>query len=287
MTINVDTAVSAPEDYQHLIYEVDEEHIAWVTLDRPAKYNAMNRALIAELRAGLLRADADPDVNVIVIKGNGRGFCGGHDLTEDAGDDELRLDPYAYRQHYFTEYKDYLTPWEISKPVVASVHGAAIGKGFELTMMADISIVTSDTELGYAEVRHGIAGFLMFLPWLVGMKAAKDLLLTGRKVSAAECKELGLVTQVVEPDELAAETKRVATIMARIPSGMQRIHKQYLNRVYDAQGLQSAVADYLEVEMFMSVLPTPEYAKFIDVTSERGLRAAIDDGEARFAGLDR
>lgn len=286
MTISTETISPDSTEYEHLIYEVDDEHVAWVTLDRPEKYNAMNRRLIAELRAGLQRADADPDVNVIVIRGNGKGFCAGHDLTEDAADDELRGDPYAFRAHYFKEYNEWMTPWQVTKPVIASVHGAAIGKGFELTLMCDISIVTSETSLGYAEVRHGISGFCMFLPWLVGMKAAKDLLLTGRKVPADECKQMGLVTQVVEADELEAETKRVATLMARLPKEMQRVHKMYLNRIYDMQGLQTGLQDYLEVQMFMSLLPTPEYAEFSDITSERGLRAALANGEARFEGLD-
>lgn len=287
MTISIESISARTTEYEHLIYEVDEEHIAWVTLDRPEKFNAMNERLIAELRAGLQRAEADPDVNVVVIRGNGRGFCGGHDLAEDAADLDLREDPYAYRQHYIAQYIEYTTPWQISKPVIASVHGTAIGKGFELTLMSDITILSSETKLGYGEVRHGIAGHCMFLPWVVGMKAAKDLLLTGRMVPAHEAKQMGLVTHVVEPDELAAETKRVATMMARIPREMQRIHKQHLNRVYDMQGLQTGLQDYLEVMTYLSVLPTPEYARFDGIVAKDGLRTALADGEARFKGLDR
>lgn len=74
-------------EYKHLLYEVDAERICWLTLNRPNKINAMNERLLAELRAALLRADHDDDVNVIVIRGAGRGFCAGHDLEEDTSDD--------------------------------------------------------------------------------------------------------------------------------------------------------------------------------------------------------
>ena len=83
-------------DYRHLIYEVDKEHVCWLTLNRPEKLNAMNLQLIAELQAGLLRADRDEDVNVVVIRGAGRGFCAGHDLDEDAAEERSSI--YEYRR---------------------------------------------------------------------------------------------------------------------------------------------------------------------------------------------
>ena len=137
----------------------------------------MNLQLIAELQAGLLRADADQAVNVIVIRGAGRGFCAGHDLDEDAAEDRSSI--YEYRAHYFQQFEEFTTPWRITKPVIASVHRYAIGKGFELSLCCDVTIVTDDTRLGYNEVRYGVSGHCMFLPWLVNMKTAKDLLLTG------------------------------------------------------------------------------------------------------------
>ncbi len=271
-------------NYEHLIYEVDEEHICWLTLNRPQKLNAMNLVLIGELHAGLLQADADDNVNVIVIRGAGRGFCAGHDLDEDAAEDRSSI--YEYRAHYIQQFDEFTTPWRVTKPVIASVHKFAIGKGFELSLFCDITIVTDDTRLGYNEVRYGVSGHCMLLPWLVNMKTAKDLLLTGRELSAMEAKEMGLVTEVVSNDLLAETTRRKATLIARMPREMQRMHKMYLNRVYELQGMRTATDYYLEQVAIMGAQPVPEYAEFSKMTKAEGLRAALDHANARYAGLD-
>lgn len=276
--------VAEAAHYDHLIYKVDAEKVCWLTLNRPEKLNAMNLKLIAELQDGLLRADRDDDVNVIVVRGAGRGFCAGHDLDEDAAEDRSSI--YEYRAHYFQQFDEFTTPWRISKPVIASIHKYAIGKGFEFSLFCDVSIVTTDTRMGYNEVRYGVSGHCMFLPWLVNMKTAKDLLLTGRELDAQEAKTLGLVTDVVEPEALADATRKKATLMARLPREMQRMHKMYLNRVYEIQGLRSATDYYLEQVAIMGAHPVPEYAEFSKMTAEKGLRAALDHANARYEELD-
>lgn len=271
-------------EYTHLIYEVDADKICWLTLNRPEKLNAMNLRLIGELQAGLERADADDDVNVIVIQGAGRAFCAGHDLDEDAAED--RTSVYAYRAHYFKQFDEFTTPWRITKPVIASVNSIAIGKGFELSLFCDITIASDDTRIGYNEVRYGISGHCMFLPWLVNMKTAKDLLLTGRELTAHEAKELGLVTEVVPLDRLKETTHKKALLMARMPREMQRMHKMYLNRVYEMQGLRTATDYYLEQVAILGANPAPEYEAFSKSTLEKGLKAALADANARYEGLD-
>ncbi|CDX37054.1 Enoyl-CoA hydratase/isomerase [Mesorhizobium sp. ORS 3359] len=271
-------------EYEHLLYEVDQEHVCWLTLNRPKSMNSMNERLLAELRAALLRADFDNNIHVVVIRGAGRGFCAGHDLYEDANDDRSSI--YGYRMKYFRQFDQFTTPWTISKPVIASVHKFAIGKGFELALFCDITIASSDTKIGYNEVRYGISGHCMFMPWLVNMKNAKDLLLTGRDVSAEEAKEMGLITEVVPPEDLHEATRRKATLMARMPLEMQRMHKMYLNRVYELQGLKTATDYYIELMGPLGVLPVSEYAEFTKMTTEKGLRAALDHAQARYEGLD-
>ncbi|CDX37097.1 Enoyl-CoA hydratase/isomerase [Mesorhizobium sp. ORS 3359] len=267
--------------YEHLIYDVIEQ-VCWLTLNRPEKINAMNERLLAELRAALLRADDDDNVNVIVIRGAGRGFCAGHDLEEGPPSDE-GLSMYEYRLKYIRQFEQFTTPWHVSKPVIASAHKFAIGKGFELSLFCDVSIVTSDIRMGYGMLRYGIAGHCMFMPWLVSMKAAKELLLTGREVSGKEAKELGLATEVVVPEQLHEATRRKAMLMARMPRDMQRLHKMYLNRVYEMQGLKSAADYYLELVAIAGMLP--EYAEFTKLTADKGLKGALYEMRARYEGL--
>lgn len=272
------------EHFNDVLYEVDDEHICWITLNRPAKLNAVGARMAGELGVAMETADRDPDVNVIVLRGAGRGFCSGHDLTEDAADDFATV--YDYRNAYAWQNEAFTAPWRIGTPVISSIHYVAIGKGFELALMTDVTIITSDCRLGYREARYGIASMNMILPYVVGMKAAKDLLLTGREVDAHEALAMGLVTRVVEPDELEDVTLRTARIMARMPQQMQRAHKQYLNRVYELQGLKTAADYYQDLMTLMSFNPVPEYEAFQQRTNEHGLKVALEWAQARFEGLD-
>lgn len=270
--------------YEHLLYEIDDEHICWVTLNRPECINAFNTRLCQEMSQALEAADRDDNVHVVVLRGAGKGFYSGHDLKEDADDDFPSI--YAYRNHYLQQQHEFTAPWRISKPVIASVHYCAIGKGFEIATLCDITIVTDDTRLGYKEMRYGISGFHMILPWLVNMKTARDLLLTGRELGALEAKALGLVTEVVEPGKLDAATLQKARLVASLPTEMQRIHKHYVNHVYDLMGHSSAVNWYNDLMTMMSFCPTEVYQKFSEITLEKGLKAALAETNAAYDGLD-
>lgn len=270
--------------YEHLLYEVDDEHICWITLNRPEKLNAFNTRLCQEVSLALESADRDEQVHVVVLRGAGKGFSSGHDLTEDAEDEFASI--YAYRAHYRQQQHEFTAPWRISKPVIASVHYCAIGKGFEIAIMCDITIVTDDTRLGYKEMRYGISGFHMILPWLVNMKTARDLMLTGREVGAREAKEIGLVTEVVAAADLEAVTLQKARLIAALPTEMQRIHKQYINQVYDLQGHNSAVTWYQDLMTMMSYCPTPVYQDFTATTLESGLKAALAKANRNYDGLE-
>ena len=271
-------------NYEHLLYEVDDEHICRVTLNRPECINAFNSRLCGELSAALEAADRDDDVHVVVLRGAGKGFSSGHDLKEDADDDFPSI--YAYRNHYLQQQHEFTAPWRISKPVIASVHYCAIGKGFEIAILCDITIVTEDTRLGYKEMRYGISGFHMILPWLVNMKNARDLIFTGREVSAFEAKDMGLVTEVVPPDELEAATLKKARLVAAMPNEMQRIHKHYVNHIYDQMGRSNAVNWYNDLMSMMSFCPVEVYQDFSRITLEKGLKAALAETNAKYDGLD-
>ena len=271
-------------NYEHLLYEVDDENICWVTLNRPECINAFNTRLCQEVSAALEAADRDDKVHVVVLRGAGKGFSSGHDLKEDADDDFPSI--YAYRNHYLQQQHEFTAPWRISKPVIASVHYCAIGKGFEIATLCDITIITDDTRLGYKELRYGISGFHMILPWLVNMKTARDLMLTGRELGAQEAKEIGLVTEVVKTDELTAATLKKARLVAAMPTEMQRIHKHYVNHVYDLMGHSSAVSWYNDLMTMMSFCPAEVYQKFSETTLEKGLKTALAETNSLYEGLD-
>jgi enoyl-CoA hydratase/carnithine racemase len=272
------------ETYEHILYEVDEEHICWLTFNRPEVLNAFNIRLTREFCNALERADRDENVNAIVIRGAGKGFCAGHDLKEDAEDSFSSI--YQYRAHYLRQQVEFTAAWRISTPVIASVHYCAIGKGFELALFSDITIVTDNTRFGYTEMRHGISGMNLVLPYLVHMKDAKMLMLTGRAVTAHEAKTMGLVTEVVPTEQLEERTLKIAKLVARMPRDSQRVHKQFLNRVYELQGLKSATDMYHDLFAILGYCPVDAYQRMSDVTRKKGLRTALAEANARFDDLD-
>lgn len=270
-------------DYQHLIYQVTGK-ICTITLNRPEVLNAVNSLLCSEISRALHAADRDPAVNVIVIKGAGRAFCAGHDLKQDANEPR---EIYAYYEHYKAEFEEFTTVWRITTPVIASVHGYCIGKGFEIAMMADVAIVSDEVKLGLGEMRYGIPAITLTIPWKMGMNDAKEMVLTGLDIDAREAKARGMITTVCSSDQLAAVTDKVARRMALMPRDMQKMHKAYLNRVYDRMGFWQANKDYLEVLAMLGTQPVPEYRRFSETTQAKGLKAALYEANAPFDELEK
>jgi enoyl-CoA hydratase/carnithine racemase len=269
--------------YQHILYDI-EEKICTLTLNRPEKLNAFNSRQIEEFAHALERADRDDAVNVVVVTGAGRAFCAGHDLEEDAEDDHSSI--YSYRRHYIRDMQKFTKPLHIAKPVIASVRKYAIGQGFELATICDITIVTDDTQLGYNELRYGLSAGALYLPWLVNMKQCKELLFTGREITAHEAKEMGLVTKVVPPDQLEAETLKMARLVAALPPDIQQMHKTFVNYVYELMGMQNGINYYSEMVAILTAQPVPEYKKLSADTVKHGLKKALSRAKKRYKDLE-
>ena len=268
--------------YEHLLYQVRRK-ICTITLNRPEVLNAVNSKLCSEVSEALHAADRDESVNVIVLKGAGRAFCSGHDLKQDA---EEPREIYAYYEHYKAEFDEFTTIWQITTPVIASVHGYCIGKGFEYAMMADIAIVSEEVMLGLGEMRYGIPAITLTMPWKMGMNDAKEMVLGGIDIPAAEAKKRGMITTVCKREDLEKVTEKTARRLALMPRNMQKMHKAYLNRVYDRMGFWQANKDYLEVLAILGTQTVPEYEKFSKTTQEKGLRAALAEANAPFDALE-
>ncbi|WP_410578264.1 enoyl-CoA hydratase-related protein [Amycolatopsis sp. lyj-108] len=183
-----------------------EDRIATITLDRPAARNGYTIRMADELPKSFAAADADEDVRVVVINANGKDFCVGMDLTE-GGDDFTAADwvePASRATRPLTK---------LNKPVIAAVHGAAVGVGSTLILPADIRIAASDARFGFVFARRGLfpeGGSTWFLPRIVGLARAQEWMLTGRLIPAAEAVAAGLVSQVVEPEALLDKTYEIA-----------------------------------------------------------------------------
>ena len=196
--------------------------IAAITLNRPQVLNALNAALLAELELAVETLAADPEIRVILLAGAGpKAFAAGADIGELAGLDEAAGRAYAERgQAIFRRIET------LGKPVIACVHGFALGGGCELAMACTFRLASEDAKLGQPEVKLGvIAGFggTQRLPRLVGRGEAMKLLLTGATIGANEALRIGLVSEVVPWGELMARAEALATEIAlQAPVALQR-----------------------------------------------------------------
>src|SRR5437870_2001815 len=206
--------------YTEILLEVSEG-VALVTLNRPERLNAYTPTMGHELAEAFAACDADDAVRAIVVTGAGRAFCAGADL----GRGGERFDREAAVEYRATPpdrpwEKPWraIAPWDVRKPIIAAINGAAVGVGATLPMQWDIRIAAESARIGFVFVRRGVVPEALStwtLPRLVGMARAAELLLTGRILSAREALEWGLVSRVVADAELLATARALASEIAR------------------------------------------------------------------------
>ena len=247
-------------DHADVLYEV-EERVATITLNRPERLNALSGDLTAGLAEYVERASADDGVRVVVITGAGRGFCSGMDLQSgrtiadrDVSDD--RPPSVADRRYNLRGVQRIgRAVAQLHKPYLAAVNGAAAGAGMDLASMADIRVAARSAKFTQAYSRNGIIpgnGGCYFLPRIVGMAKALELLWTSRTFGSEEALALGYVSRVIEDDQLQADTRAFAgELAAGAPVSLQFIKQlAYRSQQVDfdtalnmAQWMQAIAAD--------------------------------------------
>ena len=249
-------------------------------LDRPQKLNALNGALVHALMDALDAAEADPDVRVIVLEGAGRAFCSGYDLTEEAGSEIGG--PVVWRELLAADVAATLRFLDSPKPVIAQIHGYALAGGLELAMACDLIVAAGGTMLGEPEIRYGSAPVTLLMPFLIGQKRTRELLLTGDLIDAEKAERIGLVNRVVPADELSAEVDRWADRLARTPPEVMGPTKRMLNRAMDAAGFRLAVEAGLDLGAIINAADTPEQREWDEIVRRDGLKAALAWRDRRY-----
>ncbi len=251
-----------------------------LTLNRPAKLNALSGPLIAALMSALDAAIADPEVRVIVLDGAGRAFSAGYDLAEEV---EGGVDgPVQWRALLAADVAATLRILDCPKPVIASIHGYALAGGLEIAMACDLVVAAEGTKLGEPEIRYGSAPVTLLMPYLIGQKKTRELLLTGDLIDAGEAERIGLVNRVVPADRRAAEVDALADRLARTPPEVMGPTKLMLNRAMDAAGFRMAVEAGLDLGAIVNAAGTPEQREWDEIVRRDGLKAALAWRDRRY-----
>jgi crotonobetainyl-CoA hydratase len=222
--------------YEHI--RVDREgHVTIITLNRPDVMNALHSPAHFEMHEALDAFAADPEQWVGIITGAGeRAFSAGNDLKHQATGGEMRSPP--------TGFAGLTSRFDLNKPLIAAVNGVAMGGGFEIALACDIIVAAEGAVFALPEPRVGLAalaGGLHRLPRAIGVKRAMGMILTGRRVSAAEGAELGFVNEVVPAAELMAAARRWAGQIAELSPMSIRASKEAVFKGLDEPTLEAAI----------------------------------------------
>ena len=240
-----------------LLFEV-ENNIATITLNRPERMNAFSEEMILNWIQALEKVRDDDDIRVVIVKGNGKAFCAGGDIkamTAGKGffesQDDITSTAMARKNSLWKRVQRVpLLLEEIDKPVIAQMHGFAMGAGLDMGLMCDIRIAAESAKFSESYVNVGIVpgdGGAYFLPRLVGIDQALDMLWTARVLGAQEAKEKGLVTFVVPDEELDQFVQEYAEKLANGPKDVIRIIKR---AVYQSRDMSlRASLDYISSKM--------------------------------------
>ena len=272
--------------YQFIEYQTSDG-IGRVRLNRPEKLNALSRGLQDELVDCMERADDDPEVRVMTLRGNGRAFCAGYDITPPATP-EAQATAQAQRDNIRADiHRMKRTPntmnsiLNLSKPVIVGVHGYCIAGGTDLAMHCDIVIAADDAQIGFPPVRSMGTPPTHMWTYMVGPQWAKWFLLTGESVSGSRAEELGLVWKSVPAEGLDAAVEDLARTMARIPWELLAANKSIVNKAMDLMG--RSTLQHIAAETDAIAHQAPIVKEFNRMAQEEGLKAALDwrDGPFR------
>jgi enoyl-CoA hydratase/carnithine racemase len=256
-------------NYQTLLYGVDGG-IATITLNRPARLNAFNAEMGAEIVAAVREAEQDDNVRVLLLTGAGdRAFCAGADLGGFASNIKEREQGGSRREERGGMLAFPALMRALSKPSIVAINGYALGVGATMTLPCDIRIAAENARIGFIFPRVGVApelGSTYLLPRLIGAARAAEMFLTGRQYTANECLAMGLVSQVVPQNALVTKAQEIASeIMQGSPTSLS------LTRRGVYLGLSSTLESAMEFEMFAleRCYSSPEHKEYVTAFMEK------------------
>ena len=233
---------------EHIIVDSPLAGVSRITLNRPESRNALNNTLRGEIYGTLEANDNDDSIRVTIIRGAGKAFCAGYDLKSDtsaerpfhtAGGDG------SWARHVV---EGAFRVWDLAKPVLAQVHGYCLAGGTELATSCDLVYIAEDAKVGYPVVRSMSPPDNQFFPWVVGMRNAMEMMLTGDAISGEEAVQYGFANRAFPIESLEEEVLRVAEKIAKIPTDLEQMNKRAVHRQMELMGMRAAIRQGTEIQ---------------------------------------
>ncbi|MDO8211682.1 crotonase/enoyl-CoA hydratase family protein [Conexibacter sp. CPCC 206217] len=288
------------------------DRVGRITLDRPARGNGLTPLLLHELQATVEQADLDPAVHVIVLAGNGKGFCGGYDLVEAAEgevgvgvensqfstpgsptepatiarnhDPSRAWDPMVDHAMMSRNVRAFMSLFNTTTPVVCKVHGFCVAGGTDLALCSDLLVIAADAKIGYPPARVWGSPTTALWAQRIGAQRAKRLLFTGDCLSGSEALEWGLAIEAPPAADLNARTEALVERIARMPRNQLAMMKLLINQQTASQGLP---ATQLIGTLFDGIARhTPEGYAFQQRAAEAGFRTAVAERDEPFGDAE-
>ncbi|CAB4817181.1 MAG: enoyl-CoA hydratase [Actinobacteria bacterium] len=250
-----------------------------LTLNRPTKRNALSHRLRSELFAALRAGDADPDVRVFVIRGAGPCFSAGYDLAQDPAEQHpWPLSPAdgAWARHVLQGWFEMM---DLSKPIIAQVHGFCLAGGTELATACDLVYVAEDARIGYPPVRSMSSPDMAWHVWLMGMRRAMEAMLTGDSMTGTDAVEAGFANRAFPADRLDDEVLDIAVRVAKVEPDLQAINKRVVHRAMEAMGMRDGMRATADLNALgFHQRSSKEYFEHL----RRGVTQALDKRDSQF-----
>ena len=219
---------------------------AYITLNRPERFNAINHTLPSEIEAAVQKANDNPSIHVIILQGAGKAFCSGYDLKEYAekprpqiGSQNMPWDPTIDYKMMKRNTEQFMSLWRSYKPTICKIHGYAVAGGSDIALCCDIVIMAENAKIGYPPARLWGCPTTMMWVYRLGAEKAKRMLLTGDLVTGREAYDMGLVYKSCPQEQLEKEVENLADRMASVPQNQLMMQKMVINQAYNQMGIET------------------------------------------------
>ena len=257
--------------------------VARLTLNRPERANALNAAMLAEIATALDEIENDADVRALIVRGAGAAFSSGFDLKEQM--ERRPSGVKAWRAILRKDFDTIMRFWHFPRPTIATVRGPCLAGACELALACDMTIAADDAFFGEPELKFGAGIVAMILPWVVGPKIAKEIILLGEdRVPAARAHAIGMVNRIVAADELDRTGLAVANHIAAIDPNLVKDTKRAINRAFEVRNMLDALKEALAIDLAIEGAGSPDKIQFMEIARRDGLKAALAWRDARFPG---